>query len=219
MSQWGNSGGGITYFLMPAIYDSLRTDQGLSSHVAWRVAFIVPFILIVATALGMLFLCPDTPTGKWSERHLATQQLLSAHGVDESVVDQPQNIRDTPISSGATTPQDTKEKQSLPVHSSADQESGSLRSARGKEIPLSAQQMIETAKGEVIVAPTFKEALKVIFSLQTLALAIPYASSFGGELAINSYIGSYYLQKFPHLGQTGSGRWASMFGLLNVFTR
>ncbi|KJX99180.1 hypothetical protein TI39_contig369g00006 [Zymoseptoria brevis] len=54
---WGNAGGGITYFLMPLIYDSLKADQNLTSHVAWRVAFIVPFILIVATALGMLFLC------------------------------------------------------------------------------------------------------------------------------------------------------------------
>merc|ERR1712144_84606 len=43
--------------------------------------------------------------------------------------------------------------------------------------------------------------------------------SFGGELAINSIIGSYYLKNFPHLGQTGSGRWAAMFGLLNVFFR
>jgi NNP family nitrate/nitrite transporter-like MFS transporter len=41
----------------------------------------------------------------------------------------------------------------------------------------------------------------------------------GGELAINSIIGSYYLKNFPRLGQTGSGRWAAMFGLLNVVFR
>jgi len=73
--------------------------------------------------------------------------------------------------------------------------------------------------GEVIVAPTLKEGLSVLFSLQTLALAAPYACSFGGELAINSIIGSYYLKNFPKLGQTGSGRWAAMFGLLNVVFR
>ena len=39
------------------------------------------------------------------------------------------------------------------------------------------------------------------------------------ELAINSYIGAYYLKNFPYLGQTGAGQWASMFGLLNVVTR
>lgn len=41
----------------------------------------------------------------------------------------------------------------------------------------------------------------------------------GGELAINSIIGSYYFKNFPDLGQTLSGRWAAMFGLLNVLFR
>lgn len=30
---------------------------------------------------------------------------------------------------------------------------------------------------------------------------------------------SYYLRNFPELGQTKAGQWASMFGLLNVFSR
>lgn len=207
---------------MPAIYDSLRLDQGLSSHVAWRVAFIVPFILIVSTALGMLFLCPDTPTGKWSDRHQAAQQLLAAHGVRETIVDEPKNIAapaSSSQSSGTATPTDIKEKQSRPGSPILDAEIGSMVPTKGKEVPLSEQEMIETAKGEIVVAPTFKESLQVIFSLQTLALCIPYTSSFGGELAINSYLGAYYLRNFPYLGQTGSGRWAAMFGLLNVVTR
>ena len=54
---------------MPAVFDSLRY-QGLTPHKAWRVAYIVPFVIIVAVALGMLFTCEDTPTGKWSERVL-----------------------------------------------------------------------------------------------------------------------------------------------------
>src|ERR1700678_1481168 len=41
----------------------------------------------------------------------------------------------------------------------------------------------------------------------------------GGELAINSVVGAYYLKNFPKLGQTGTGRWAAMFGLLNVIFR
>ncbi|KAK5082201.1 hypothetical protein LTR05_007344 [Lithohypha guttulata] len=215
---WGNSGGGITYFAMPAIYDSLVQDRGLSSHVAWRVAFIVPFILIVTTALGMLFLCPDTPTGKWSERHLATQRLLNAHGVHETVVDQPGSINarnDSDESSGTATPKDIKEKTSTP----GDVESGSIIPTAGKEVPLSQQDMLEVAKGEIVVAPTFKEALHIVLSLQTLFHSMTYVCSFGGELAINSYIASYYLKNFPSLGQTGAGRWGSMFGLLNVITR
>lgn len=38
---FGNAGGGITYFAMPAIYNSLVSD-GLPTHKAWRVAFVVP---------------------------------------------------------------------------------------------------------------------------------------------------------------------------------
>jgi len=67
---FGNAGGGITYFAMPAIFNSLVAN-GLTEHVAWRVAFVVPGILIVTVAVLMLLLCPDTPTGKWSEREEA----------------------------------------------------------------------------------------------------------------------------------------------------
>ena len=72
---------------------------------------------------------------------------------------------------------------------------------------------------EVVVKPTLKEGLKVMFSLQTLMLCSGYFCSFGGELAINSILGAYYLKNFPYLGQTQSGRWAAMFGLLNIVTR
>src|SRR5882762_6966985 len=54
----GNLGGGITYFVMPAVYNSFLKD-GLKPHKAWRVSFIVPGILIVTTAFFLLILCPD----------------------------------------------------------------------------------------------------------------------------------------------------------------
>lgn len=73
----GNAGGGITYFLMPAIFDSLVDKRGLTPRVAWRVTFIVPFILITATGLLMIFTCPDTPTGKWSARRRVLEQQLA----------------------------------------------------------------------------------------------------------------------------------------------
>jgi NNP family nitrate/nitrite transporter-like MFS transporter len=52
-----------------------------------------------------------------------------------------------------------------------------------------------------------------------MAVAIPYACSFGSELAINSILGTYYDKNFPTLGQTKTGQWAAMFGLLNVVFR
>jgi NNP family nitrate/nitrite transporter-like MFS transporter len=213
---WGNAGGGITYFVMPAIFDSLVQKQHLSLHVAWRVSFIVPFILITVTAISMLIFCPDTPTGKWADRHLAIQNNFQAHGthVLSDVVTVPGSITDRKIG-GTATPTSGDEK-------CMDEEADIARAKHGSfknEATMGQQEMLDAARGEVVVKPTFKEAVGVIFSLQTASVAACYFCSFGAELAVNSILGAYYLENFPKLGQTGTGRWAAMFGLLNVVFR
>lgn len=186
---------------MPAIYDSLKNDQGLSSHVAWRVSFIVPFILITAVATGLLLLTDDTPTGSWAERAAAvpaahhTQHVVSTGG---GLTDKPSNT------TGSISSNDEKKRAASPAD---------VESASGEV------QIIDEFQHEVVVKPSMKEALKVLWSPQTLMLCAGYVCSFGGELAINSILGAYYLKNFPYLGQTTSGRWAAMFGLLNVVTR
>jgi NNP family nitrate/nitrite transporter-like MFS transporter len=211
---WGNAGGGITYFVMPAIFDSLMKDQHLSLHVAWRVSFIVPFIIIVVTAIVMVLTCPDTPTGKWSERQLAVQHNLQAHGVRaEGIVDVPGGITDNKTTGSPERSGDEKR---------LDEEADLARAKHGSfdhEAPMGEKDMLDAARGEVIVKPSFKEAMSVIFSPQTAVVALCYFCSFGAELAINSILGAYYLKNFPKLGQTGTGRWAAMFGLLNVVCR
>lgn len=196
---WGNSGGGITYFVMPAIFDSLVHRQGLTPHVAWRVTFIVPFILITVTATAMLFLTEDTPTGKWADRGkvVPTTEHTTIVAATGGLADKPSN---TPSISSS----DDKKTAVAP----ADVESGS------GEV-----QIIDEVQHEIVQKPTFKEAMKVATSMQTIMLCAGYVCSFGGELAINSILGSYYLKNFKYLGQTQSGRWAAMFGLLNVITR
>lgn len=213
---FGNAGGGITYFLMPAIFDSLVAKQNLTPHVAWRVTFVVPFIVITATAIAMLILCPDTPTGKWSERHLAAEQNLASHGVTGTVVNVPGSIGDMKSNSPSSD---------SPMRNGSTEKLG--YEATGKaptvddahEAQIGEQQMLDTARGEVVVKPSRKEALAVVFSLQTLVTCGAYFCSFGTELAVNSILGAYYVKNFKSLGQTGSGRWASMFGLLNVASR
>ncbi|QDS72528.1 hypothetical protein FKW77_000238 [Venturia effusa] len=207
---WGNSGGGITYFIMPAIFDSLVQARGLTPRVAWRVSFIVPFIIIVSSAIAMLLLCPDTPSGKWSERHMHVQQSLQAHGVDAPIVAVPGLITDR------------KESQSQGSTDEKLAEEAGYATAKHNtdhEASMNQQEMLDTARGETIEKPTLKQALKVAISPQTIALSFGYFNSFGAELAINSILGSYYLKNFPSLLQTGSGRWAAMFGLLNVVSR
>lgn len=212
---FGNSGGGITYFLMPAVFDSLVNDRHLSAHVAWRVAFIVPFICITATAIAMLTLCPDTPTGKWSDRHLHVQENLVSHGVSANIVRVPGQLTDKPLTAN---PPDS------PFHESTNEKLGynptdDSNINQDHEMQISEQQMLEVAQGEIVVKPSFKEATAAIFTPQALVQAGCYFCSFGSELAINSILGAYYLKNFPALRQTGTGRWAAMFGLLNVAFR
>ncbi|KAI1139805.1 hypothetical protein F5Y05DRAFT_411989 [Hypoxylon sp. FL0543] len=57
-----------------------------SDGVAWRLTFIVPLIITMATGVAMLLQCPDTPTGKWSERHLHANRSL-ASDVDNAAFD------------------------------------------------------------------------------------------------------------------------------------
>lgn len=62
---WGNAGGGITYFIMPAVYDSLVHHFGHSASEAWRITFVVPLICLIFCGVSLLALCEDTPTGNW----------------------------------------------------------------------------------------------------------------------------------------------------------
>ncbi|KAK4043670.1 major facilitator superfamily domain-containing protein [Parachaetomium inaequale] len=73
---FGNAGGGITYFIMPAVYDGLIGARYTPGQ-AWRLTFLVPLAMVITTGIALLLLCPDTPTGKWSDRHL--RAVESAH--------------------------------------------------------------------------------------------------------------------------------------------
>jgi NNP family nitrate/nitrite transporter-like MFS transporter len=215
---FGNAGGGITYFVMPAIFDSLVARHSLTPHVAWRVTFLVPFILITATAIALLVLCPDTPTGRWADRHIHAAETLAAHGVAGEVVDIPGSLTDhKELVSGSTSVAGSDEK--LKDDPAAKPPALATDHHDQEAAQIGDQALLDSARGEVIVKPTFKEAMHVICSLQTLTLCACYFNSFGAELAINSILSTYYLKNFPKLGQTGAGNWAAMFGLLNVFFR
>jgi NNP family nitrate/nitrite transporter-like MFS transporter len=205
---WGNAGGGITYFAMPAIFDSLVNNQHLTPHVAWRVSFIVPFILIVSTAIGMLVLCEDTPTGPWADRfNKLNEGIEESHRQGVIVASAAGHPHDIPTPTQNKIASSKNEKESLdPTDSEAQVEAGEV-------------VIISEYQHEAVVNPSAAEILKVLVSPQTLTLAMTYFNSFGGELAINAILGAYYLKNFPDLGQTNTGRWAAMFGLLNVITR
>ncbi|KAK4113376.1 nitrate transporter [Canariomyces notabilis] len=205
---WGNAGGGITYFIMPAVYDSLVHRHGHTSGEAWRITFIVPLVCLITCGLGLLFLCDDTPMGKWSDRHENVQQNLETQGISGKVVAITGNIADREPPSSSTSP-----SRAPSDIEKADPEKPKLTG------DLTVTEAIETAQGETVVKPTFRDSLPVVFSLHALFHTATYACSFGGELAVNSILGAYYLKNFPHLGQTNASNYAALFGFLNFVTR
>lgn len=193
---------------MPAVFDSLVKYQELTPHKAWRIAYVIPFIVIVFVALGMLLTCEDTPSGKWSERSML-------HVVEGSRPEHTGGTASgmmTPLEGPPTRPESKSKEARYKEESKLSQNSD-------LEIQMLGNSDVEAIKGEIIVAPSSKEMMYVICSLPTMALAAQYACSFGSELALNSILASYYAENFPHLGQTKCGQWAAMFGLLNFIFR
>lgn len=98
----------LSAFVMPAIYDFLVHSQGLTPHRAWRVAYVVPFIIIVELALSMLFLCDDTPTGRWSQRRgsnpIIQSNIVDLHRSSGSGAASSTNVSALPEKKGVYTP-------------------------------------------------------------------------------------------------------------------
>lgn len=194
---------------MPAIFNSLVQHQHLTDHVAWRVAFVVPFILITFTALAMILTCPDTPTGAWSARTQEVRRHL--------------DMRDTFFSGVGRDRKGISPSMDSHASPGLSNDTIKLNSARGQghfsETQAQEDDLLAAASWELVEKPTVQGSTKAILSLPTLALSVAYFCSFGTELCVNTILGAYYAQNFPKLGQTGSGDWAAMFGLLNFVFR
>ncbi|KAK0632370.1 major facilitator superfamily domain-containing protein [Immersiella caudata] len=203
---------------MPAVYDGF-VHMGYSPGKSWRLTFIVPLVMVILCGVCLLLFCPDTPTGKWSDRHQHAHEALVIHGVDETagVVDVPGAITDK-------APLDTEKR---PASASKDAglekkdtiTASSLPPTFDHEAQMTKEEMLVTAQGEIVVKPSLSEAIRVAISPQTIFHILTYMNSFGGELAINSILASYYYKNFPNLTQTTAANWAAMFGFLNFVTR
>ncbi|CAD0085251.1 unnamed protein product [Aureobasidium mustum] len=170
----GNSGGGITYFVMPAIYNSL-----------------------------------------WSDRFQVAETNLRSHALEGAIVD-------VPGTGEITAEKARKESSRSPSTSDVASEEKKLDEMRGtfadNEAQMGEEQMVDTVRGEVVQKPSFKDALPVVFSPQTLVLGLCYFCTFGCELSVNSILGNYYTANLK-LGLQDSGNWAAMFGLMNIVFR
>jgi NNP family nitrate/nitrite transporter-like MFS transporter len=128
----------------------------------------------------------------------------------DTIVSIPGTIADRETTThGSTTPAEISDLEKAPTDK---EKSSSVPPATITEAAL-------TAHTEIIQQPTLRNSLPVIFSTHALFHVATYACSFGGELAINSVLGAYYLKNFPELGQTRASNYAAVFGFLNFITR
>lgn len=216
---FGNAGGGVTYFVMPAIVNSLVRSQNLSPHTAWRVAFIIPFILITVTALIMLLTCPDTPTGRWSSRKQDLQRTLDVrdtflstlHATNGSASTTDHGGRPTSMNSSGCSANDTIKLNSTTVVRGC-------RQGDYAEMQTHEDDILQAASWELVEKPTVSTTFKALASLPTFTLVVAYTCTFGTELAINSILGAYYARHL-NLSETASGNYAAIFGILNAVFR
>jgi MFS transporter, NNP family, nitrate/nitrite transporter len=163
----------------------------------------VPFVILITVAIGVLALCPDTPTGPWKNRHL-TPLIQGIEVVD--VKEQDEN------SSAKASGNELKD-----VEKSTPSRIDPKWNQQGKYD----ETDVEFAEASLVRKPSLKEFLSVIWSLPTLMLCLMYFSTFGAELAIESNLSSFYIKSSgkPAWSQTLAANWAAMYGLLNVVTR
>ncbi|KAH6641875.1 major facilitator superfamily domain-containing protein [Chaetomium tenue] len=208
---WGNAGGGITYFIMPAVYDSLVHRWGHSPDQAWRITFVVPLVCLITCGVGLLVLCEDTPMGTWNDRH-NIQAPTEPH---ETIVSIPGTITDRE-NSGATTP--TGKDDGSGTTSDLEKSFPKSTTTATTTTPFPSDHATAHTE-EIIRPPSLHSALPILLSRHALFHVATYACSFGGELAINSVLAAYYLRNFPYLGQTRASNYAAVFGFLNFVTR
>lgn len=78
---WGNLGGGVTQIVMPLVFAAVMTF-GVSEAAGWRVAMVVPGIMLFLTGIAYWFFTQDAPNGNYSE--LRANGELPMPGKDSS---------------------------------------------------------------------------------------------------------------------------------------
>ncbi|KAK4705717.1 MFS transporter, NNP family, nitrate/nitrite transporter, partial [Phenoliferia sp. Uapishka_3] len=212
---WGDSGVGVTFFVMPAVFDSLISNQGLVASVAWRVSFIVPCVCLLFFSGLLLTLSDDTPNGAWSKRYVVPTIDNTACASDPFKSGNTRNSRRSSSRRSSTTSSIIAYIAPARRTSLTDDEANLTERPTS---PTRTASLAPTLVNPPPQPPTFRENLKDVLCLQTLMLAALYFCTFGGGLALSSLLVSWYLEKFGW-EQTKAGSWAAMFGLLNFVTR
>jgi len=182
-------GGGITYLIMPAIYDGLRRHLPVST--SWRLAFIFPAVICILVAIADLLFGTDTPQGDWLK---VRKSAIEPEVASVTVLSEKEELKKDNDSKG--------DKDSVEVKVVRSDDEALIRDVKRDETPLMA----------------FIGCFKVLANPAVLIMVAAYACSFGVELAIDNVIGKVFETKF-HLNPSTAAYIGSIFGLLNLFSR
>ncbi|KAI0962721.1 hypothetical protein AcW1_000016 [Taiwanofungus camphoratus] len=222
---WGNSGGGFTFIIMVALYDRLIADH-MSKHAAWRAAFaIVPVPILLVVAIAIMVFGTDHPNGHWKDRH----------GIPAAHMHAPTEPGNSSAVEGERERIEHAEK-FLAEHETEQKSHGDIEAGAGKKgdritdssIDVEVAAVTEPAPGitstvdtAVNQSLTLDMARQVLASPLTWLPSIAYLTTFGYELAMDANLSNvlYNLYRSPSFGQTKAGYVASIYGLMNVYSR
>ncbi|EPQ53161.1 nitrate/nitrite porter [Gloeophyllum trabeum ATCC 11539] len=205
---WGNSGGGFTFMIMIGLYNRFLAD-GLSSRVAWRVAFaIVPVpVLLFVAAITMIF-GTDHPAGKWADRRKLPIAQRRLH--EEQAASQEKDI--------------VKEEPSVDVEKASG--SGTqvtvapvgVSPSKSQHCPAEITSELDVAVNREL---TWDVAYTTLINPLTWLPSLAYLTTFGYELAIDANLANvlFNLYNSPSFGQTKAGYVSGVYGLINIVTR
>ncbi|TFK99358.1 nitrate/nitrite porter [Pterulicium gracile] len=187
---WGI--GGATYAIMVSLYSRLHSVMDRSK--AWRVAFVaVPVPTLLLTAALTLIYGTDHPAGKWSDRH------KFAAGLTGAAATQAEKANEKDKETGAVTVHEVNSTDLHELHTE--------------------HKNIVTVDIAVNQPLTFKSAMQILSNPLTWLPALAYMTTFGFELAVDSVLAHVLMDIDKNLTLLNAGYLASVFGLLNIWTR
>jgi NNP family nitrate/nitrite transporter-like MFS transporter len=195
---WGNMGGGVTYLLMPQLYNLFAL--ALPLHSAWRVAMVVPALICIIVGVLDYLVVDDCPSGDWLElKRAAISEKADATVPVIPVINETVNVPNDMEKTG---------------------EKGKQVSETAPATYLSPQtSMTANHEDKEGFMGVMKNFILVFKDPVVTILMVQYACTFGLELAVDNMIGEFFHSRFTNLDQTTSGYLGSIFGLLNIFSR
>ncbi|XP_045169217.2 uncharacterized protein LOC123531962 [Mercenaria mercenaria] len=93
---WGNLGGGFTFIIMTALFELVQLC-GADEFLAWKIALVIPAVVVIGFGILILWTSDDCPQGNWLLKKLPEKDSFNkqrAKNVDSSCEDDESDTED-----------------------------------------------------------------------------------------------------------------------------